>query len=450
LLYIKQEYEGTIMRVGFYLNNSNYENIDFSNPEKGNPGVRGTQYMIWAVACNLARTYTDLDIVLFADVIEKMPADIECVSASGEEDALKKGKTLGVDIFVLRVSISTPESVFKTIVDLNIQCITWCHNFEDYYLAEMISNTPQIIRNVCVGRQQLERLCDHSVFKKSLYIYNALQFDEYISSYDVTARSHNVTYVGMLDSSKGFHRLARIWKRIVKIDKKAELHVIGSGSLGSKNTLGPLGLADLSYEKKIAKYICDENGEILPSIHFYGNKGGTEKIDLMSKAKVGIANPTGIGETFCIVAVEFEALGVPVVSAKYGGLLDTVENKRTGLLAKKDMGLVRAIIKLLNDDEYNHELGNRAAVFSREKFGFEVALKEWHELLLDAEHYKSGKYTKFNYILNQLKMCRIIIKGIKSIRVFSGFPSLLKCDYLIRRGAKSVIAVLKRLFYACR
>ncbi|QTE68774.1 glycosyltransferase family 4 protein [Clostridiales bacterium] len=432
------------MRVGFYLNNSNYENIDFSSPEKGNPGVRGTQYMIWAVACNLARTYNDLNIVLFADIIDSMPADIYCISASGEEDALKKGKAIGVDIIVLRVSISTPERVFKTIVDLDIQCITWSHNFEDYYLAEMISKTPQIIRNVCVGRQQLERLCDHKVFEKSLYIYNALQFDEYSSSYDVSARAHNVTYVGMLDSSKGFHRLARIWKWIAKIDKKAELHVIGSGSLGSKNTLGPLGLADLKYEKRIAKYICDEKGEILPSIHFYGNKGGKEKNDLMSKSKVGIANPTGIGETFCIVAVEFEALGVPVVSAKYGGLLDTVENKRTGLLANTDMGLVRAIIKLLNDDEYNRELGNYAAIYSRKKFGFEVALKEWHDLLLDAEHYKTDEYKKFNYLLNQFKICRIINKGIKGVHAFSGFPSLLKCDYLIRKGARKVIAVLKR------
>lgn len=42
------------MRIAFFLNNFYEKDIDFSHPENGNPGIRGTEYMIWQIACKLS------------------------------------------------------------------------------------------------------------------------------------------------------------------------------------------------------------------------------------------------------------------------------------------------------------------------------------------------------------------------------------------------------------
>lgn len=43
------------MKVGFYLENKNTRNIDYSNPENGNPGIGGSEYMIWTISYYLKK-----------------------------------------------------------------------------------------------------------------------------------------------------------------------------------------------------------------------------------------------------------------------------------------------------------------------------------------------------------------------------------------------------------
>ena len=247
----------------------------------------------------------------------------------------------------------------------------------------------------------------------------------------------------MLDSSKGFHRLAKIWPKVIKKDKSAQLYVLGSGNLGVNVKLGPLGLASVEYEKKISKYLCDEKGKIIPSVTFYGKVGGDKQRQLMSQAKVGIANPTGIGETFCIVAIEFEALGVPVVSAKKCGLLDTVEDGKAGILSYTDKGLVNAIVRLLYSDDIAQNMGIFGSKDVRNKFSFSKILDKWYSLLNDVYFDKENiPDMSYNYPLNQGKIFREINRCIKLLPGLNRAPSILEMDYKLRIFAKRL---LKRL-----
>lgn len=38
------------MKICFYFDNSRRPDIDYSNPENGNPGIGGTEYIIWSVS----------------------------------------------------------------------------------------------------------------------------------------------------------------------------------------------------------------------------------------------------------------------------------------------------------------------------------------------------------------------------------------------------------------
>ena len=351
------------MRVGFYLENGDYKDIDFSRPMEGNPGIRGTQYMIWTIAYFLNIKYSDIETVLFAPVIEKMPCDLLCVESNSDLEALKMAPEYNVDIMVLRTYTEDAE-YYEYIEKCGIKCIMWSHNFENYRRAQVIYNTKSIKRNVCVGRQQYERLRDHPVFSKSVCIYNTLDFENY-SKYPERGSRPIVTYVGALNSMKGFHILAHAWPKVLKKVPDAELYVIGSGSLGTSAKLGPHNLAVAVYEKKFMKYLCDKNGDIVPSVHFMGNMGGEDKKKIMGISRVGVANPTGKGETFCIVAIEFQALGVPVVSAKKNGTLDTVKDGKTGILVSDSNQLTNAIITLLENPEYAKQLGDEGYEKSR-------------------------------------------------------------------------------------
>lgn len=419
------------MRVGFFLDNSKYKTTDFSNPMQGNPGVRGTQYMIWTIACFLNDAYKDIETIIFAPYVDKMPKNQKCEVSQNDIQALEKAKELNIDIMVLRSYNENPE-YFEKIDKINIPCIMWSHNFENYRKANAFAKTRAIKRNVCVGRQQFERLRDHAVFSKSTYIYNTLDFDNYTLSPERCLKPI-VTYVGALSSMKGFHMLAKAWHLVLKKVPNAELYVIGSGALGSNAKLGKHNLAVESYEQKFMKYLVNKEGDILPSVHFLGNMGGKEKKEIMGKSCVGIANPTGKGETFCIVAIEFEALGIPVVTAKKNGTLDTVINNQNGLLVTSTRQLADAIVDLLSDNQKAIRFGNNGYYYSRKTFSVEKVCDDWYRLLHSVyEDINLQNSVEYNHPFNQCKWLRELNRRFQKTAIGKNSPSILKYETVLR------------------
>ena len=91
-----------------------------------------------------------------------------------------------------------------------------------------------------------------------------------------------VTYVGSLVPAKGFHRLAQIWPEVISKVPNAELYVIGNGKVYDRNAkLGKYGISQSDYENQFMKYLTDDEGEILKSVHFCGIVG-KEKRDIFA------------------------------------------------------------------------------------------------------------------------------------------------------------------------
>jgi glycosyltransferase involved in cell wall biosynthesis len=426
------------MKVGFYLENSDYKNVDFLNPVTGNPGIRGTQYMIWTISFMLQEKYPEqFDIYLFAPYIETLPKSIKCFQCNSDLEALDIAKQEGLNIMVLR-TYTDKSDYYQKIETFDIKCIMWSHNFENYRRAQEIYNSKVIKRNVCVGRQQYERLRDHPLFSKSVCIFNTLDFENYEKK-EKDRSEHRVTYVGALNSMKGFHMLAKAWPRVIAAVKDAELYVIGTGSFGSKAKLGNYNLADVHYENKFLKHLVCENGEIIPSVHFLGDVGGPKKKELMGESNVGVANPTGKGETFCIVAIEFEAMGVPVVSAKKNGLLDTVVDGKTGLLVSTEKELSDRIIELLQDADKAEKLGNAGFGNSRDAFSMDKICKQWKNLLLDVFDDKPQQVDfQYSFSNNQLKWLREMNRKVRGISALSWVPSILKYETILRDVVRNI------------
>jgi glycosyltransferase involved in cell wall biosynthesis len=412
------------MKIGFFLENKLYNKVDFSRPELGNPGIRGTQYMIWIIACKLAKYH---DIYLFARCIDKMPSYLHSCLCKDEKQAFIKAVELGVEVLVLRACNENAD-LYQSFNNDKVKLILWSHNFENYKLANSVAKNRQIKRFVCVGRQQYERLRDHEIFFKSTYIYNALDFKTFKGK-RIKNDNKTVTYIGALNNQKGFHILAKSWKKICKLVPNAQLNVLGTGNMGKNVELGQYGLADKKYEKRFMKYLLDKNGNILSSVHFLGSIGGNEKQEVMLKTSVGVANPSGKSETFCIVATEFEALGIPVVSKKGYGLLDTVVNGKTGILVNNERELISAITRLLTNHNFNNTIGTNGYHFVRKHFSIEKVVQQWLKLIDDVKRNEPLVVVDtYSFSFNQFKWLREINRKIQ----YNGLntPSLLMYEYI--------------------
>jgi len=98
----------------------------------------------------------------------------------------------------------------------------------------------------------------------------------------------------------------------------------------------------------------------LPGAHFTGVLSGTDLSQAL--ASLDIVVHTGPYETFCQVAQEAMASGLPVVAVGAGGLLDLVDSSRTGwLYPPGDLRALRAHVADLVGDEWKRRAMGAAA-----------------------------------------------------------------------------------------
>lgn len=306
-----------------------------------------------------------------------------------------------------------------------LNLILWAHNIIPYSKLTIIEKRAYIKRIVCCGREMLELFRDHPVSMKSTYVYNIFPMkskDWYMSQIDFSD-NHNVVYMGMLHPGKGFQVLARSWKSILKKVPDAQLYVIGNGQLYDKNArLGRYGLATEEFENIIMPYLEDTDGNLLPSVHFMGLLG-TEKWGIMGKCKVGVPNPTGRSETFCICGIEMQLCGCNIVTIRHFAYLDTIFNQI--FLYRKCTQFVDYIVKGLLAPRTDY---TALYHFISDKFSMEKSLTRWEELLSIENSMKLEPISSIHYQMKWLKdkllhakMALPILKIIPPIEKFYNF-----------------------------
>ena len=338
------------IKVGFYLDNKKYPNVDLRFPEKGNPGIGGTEFTTIATAYYLNKYYPNqVEVLLLANNTKLLPPALKAYYAANVVDAASKSEKQECSIFVFQSKIGKHE-IYEHLGKLKIKAIARSNNSPNYIGLNQIANCLPIKAHVCVSQEQLDLFRDHRVFAKSTRIFHPFNPENFVPRNHISKKSNTVVFIGNLIRAKGFHYLARVWPYILKQKPDAKLIVIGSAKLYDRSLkLGKWGIAEESYEANhIRPFLSDENGNIHESVSFAGLLGA-EKIDILQSADVGVANPSGSTETFCSAALEIQACGTPIVSAAEGGLLDTVAHGKTGLLVRNDRELAKSILYFLNN-----------------------------------------------------------------------------------------------------
>lgn len=374
------------MKIAFFLDKVNSK-IKYFDPEDSNPGIGGTQYLIWTYSYYLAK-YTDIEIILFTPRLLPNMGKVVQIKANSIKDCLEHYDCQQIDYFILRGPFIKNED-WKYLDTKNIRIILWSHNFENYISVKNFKKHNSFFFDICVSKSQLLMMKDTDTFSKCTFIYNGINFEPYSHIKEKHVK-HRMCYIGNLYPDSGYLQFLKEWDKISCKYPDSELYIIGGHNL-YQGMDSNYSRKSLSKEKRIEHDYLYDHGKLKSNIHFTGVIGGNDKLKLMASAEVGVANITCAGETFGLSAIEFEALGVPVVSLNKFGIRETVLNEKTGILVDRFGDIHLAVDRLFDNNELRDNLSTNAYRFVRDEFDIKKIIKQWNYFLKNPACYKPEK-----------------------------------------------------------
>lgn len=192
--------------------------------------------------------------------------------------------------------------------------------------------------------------------KNPRLIYNGIDEKFYTHEPSAEIIPQSVFYLGNVSFEKGAETLISNFIQLKKNYPEASLHFMGNPN---------------HYPAYIAENIQDSGTR--DSVHFYGNKTGSEIVQLISKAEV-VCFPSK-GENFSLSLLEVMAMQKPVVCSAIDSFKEIIEEPVNGMIAEE--GNFHEKISLIFEDE---ELRNRLALNARKlveaKFGIDKMVDE--------------------------------------------------------------------------
>ena len=405
-------------RVAFFLDNLGFSSVDCSNVLNGNPGIGGTEWLFIVVSTLLARRSNEIDVTLYTTKSGQFPVEVPTKIVKDLSEAIVLSDSDNIDYLIIKHLASNIIEQRLNVITQKVRIICWCHVFVCHWELDYYADNNIVEKIVFVGREMYDLYRDHSIFKKATYIYNCIEYNdarELVAKYPYEKRGNAIVYVGSLVPFKGFHLLAEAWPKIVEAIPDAELYVIGSGKLYDENSrLGKWGIAESSYEEQFMSHLTFE-GRLHPHVHFLGLLG-EEKKDVLLKAKIGVPNPSGITETFCLSAVEMQMYGCRIATINYPGYMDTIKN---GKLYSRRNELAKTIVDLLTSSESNYD--DSMDYFHRE-FSYNSVSHKWEELIHTGKLDYNEKVSNLSY---RLKWLKELLRNLKEkLPIFSCLPML--------------------------
>lgn len=426
------------MNLAIYIGGTPNRQIDCRNIiENGNPGIGGTEYefvMLSIFIGKYALTNPQINLTIFQSGKYTLPDYIRDVNNVHQSKVLSEAVRKHIDVLI--IDSRWPLGLIKAFNKTQIKLIVWCHCVGSLYRHLLFKRWSAVKRVVFVSQGHYLNYLDNPIIDKSSFVFNAVSVNQHINQVRehnlYKKRPHDVVFMGALDESKGFHVLAQVWPDVLSLVPDARLHIIGSANLyGGKFKMGSLGIAAEEYENNFSKYLSTDNGDLHPSVILHGQLG-FEKYDVISSCRVGVPNPDGATETFCICAVEMQLCGCKLVTKWSSGYIDTVPTPNN-IMVSHTKDLAKAIAESLVDDDFDcsSNLENINTLFSIDVFGM-----KWLKII-NSVYDDEAIYENFGSIPSQLKIRKLNAR-IRKILPF--IPPI----GLIRDTLYRFINVLKR------
>jgi len=169
-----------------------------------------------------------------------------------------------------------------------------------------------------------------------------------------------ILYLGRIKKYKRVGMLVKLMPEILKKVPNANLLIAGWGTEGS-NVID-MSMRSISRRK----------------VKIVGPVSESQKKYLLSKAWVFV-NPS-IGEGWGISIIEANLHGTPAVAFKVAGLSESIQNGKTGLLARNEKEMIENIVKLLSDKKLRLSMGKKSLAWAK-AFNWDNAAEESMKLI---------------------------------------------------------------------
>jgi glycosyltransferase involved in cell wall biosynthesis len=364
------------MRLAYYLDNRGIAGRGpLPDPSLGNPGIGGTEYAFLAVVRLLQRSELDPLLLLTAPQAVQgiAAASVQCVG--GLAEALDRAAAASVLGLVFRPGFAAPDD-WAALERSPVPLLPWLHNLgcEQQGRYEALG---AVARWLLVSGAQLDAFRHSRLSQRAVVLPNPVAVPPAQGqgrSLEQARVATDLAYVGALTSFKGFDRLAAIWPEIARRCPGSCLRVFGGGDLygwrARDSALTP-------YEHHCRELL--QRGGFAERVQFEGSRG-LERYRSFDQVAVGVVNPSGRDETFCLAAAEFSACGVPVLAPRRNALIQTVQDRGTGVLVRSDQQLAVAAVALLQDPESAWRLGSAGQWYVQQRFSEPVVRAAWLHL----------------------------------------------------------------------
>lgn len=367
------------MRLALFLDNRGMAPLGpLPSPSMGNPGIGGTEYAFLALAELLQGSAVEPYLLLTApQLIEGIrPAAVQVVPDLVE--ALRWAEQSDATAFVFRPGALAAEA-WVALQVTRLPLLAWFHNLGCHQQARTEA-LPALRAWVLVSGAQLDAFRHSRMARRAQVIPNPVAVPPSAAAprpWQQAEAARDLAYVGAITPFKGFDRLAAQWGTIAAACPESRLLVFGGADLyGARSCQGRLS----PYERH-CRHLLAAGGHA-DRVVFLGSQG-LERYEALATVAVGVVNPSGCDETFCLSAAEFSACGIPVVSARRNALIQTIQDQRTGLLARSDHELAQHCIGLLQHPERAWALGQAGQAYAAEAFSAERVREAWIDLARD-------------------------------------------------------------------
>lgn len=272
-----------------------------------------------------------------------------------------------------------PESAWEALESTPLPLLAWFHNLGCHQQARTEA-LPTLRAWVLVSGVQLDAFRHSRLAQSARVIANPVVVpppSRKVRSWSEAKRAGDLAFMGAITPFKGFHRLAAQWPTIAAACPSSKLLVFGGADLYGNRVRH---CQHTAYENHCRELLIASG--YAERVRFLGSQG-LERYAAMHSVAVGVVNPSGWDETFCLSAAEFNACGIPVVSARRHALVQTILHGQTGLLAGNDRALASACVQLLQNPRLAWQLGRAGQLHVAEAFGPETIRKAWIDLVKD-------------------------------------------------------------------